>query len=140
NRSRLHPRHTRFLLARRDRRRGREGNAANLQLRHRHDRRGCRRECPGCYRRSVRRGRDRGAARPDGVAFGRWAWCHLPGHACPMTSVESHSRKRVVVFISGGGSNMLTLAKACAAPEWPAEITCVISDKASAGGLAKAEA
>lgn len=57
-----------------------------------------------------------------------------------MTSVESHSRKRVVVFISGGGSNMLTLAKACAAPEWPAEITCVISDKASAGGLAKADA
>lgn len=56
-----------------------------------------------------------------------------------MTPGESHSRKRVVVFISGGGSNMLTLAKACEAPEWPAEITCVISDKASAGGLAKAE-
>lgn len=49
-------------------------------------------------------------------------------------------RKRVVVFISGGGSNMLTLAKACEASDWPAEIACVISDKASAGGLAKAEA
>ena len=50
------------------------------------------------------------------------------------------SRKRVVVFISGSGSNMLTLAKACEAADWPAEIACVVSDKASAGGLAKAEA
>lgn len=48
-------------------------------------------------------------------------------------------RKRVAVFISGGGSNMLTLAKACQAQDWPAEIACVISDKTSAGGLAKAE-
>lgn len=46
-------------------------------------------------------------------------------------------RKRVAVFISGGGSNMLSLAKACQAQDWPAEIACVISDKASAGGLAK---
>jgi phosphoribosylglycinamide formyltransferase 1 len=49
-------------------------------------------------------------------------------------------RKRVVVFISGGGSNMLTLAKACEAEDWPAEIACVISDKPNAGGLAKAQA
>lgn len=49
-------------------------------------------------------------------------------------------RKRVAVFISGGGSNMLSLADACAAPDFPAEIVAVISDKASAGGLAKAEA
>ncbi|MCF6370566.1 phosphoribosylglycinamide formyltransferase [Rhizobium halophilum] len=49
-------------------------------------------------------------------------------------------RKRVAVFISGGGSNMLSLARACQVQDWPAEIACVISDKASAGGLAKAEA
>lgn len=49
-------------------------------------------------------------------------------------------RKRVVVFISGGGSNMVALAKACAAPDFPAEIVAVFSDKADAGGLAKAEA
>lgn len=49
-------------------------------------------------------------------------------------------RKRVAVFISGGGSNMLSLADACAAPDFPAEIVAVISDKASAGGLARAEA
>lgn len=50
------------------------------------------------------------------------------------------SRKRVVAFVSGGGSNMLALAKAAAAPDFPAEIVAVISDKAEAGGLAKAEA
>jgi len=47
-------------------------------------------------------------------------------------------RKRVVVFISGGGSNMVALADACAAPDFPAEIVAVISDKPTAGGLAKA--
>ncbi|MCP8895671.1 phosphoribosylglycinamide formyltransferase [Shinella daejeonensis] len=50
------------------------------------------------------------------------------------------ARKRVVVFISGGGSNMLTLAGAAAAPDYPAEIVAVFSDRADAGGLAKAEA
>lgn len=49
-------------------------------------------------------------------------------------------KKRVVAFISGGGSNMLALAKACQAPEYPAEIVAVISDKPSAGGLDKAKA
>jgi len=52
----------------------------------------------------------------------------------------SGARKRVVAFISGGGSNMLALAKACATPDFPAEIVAVFSDKAEAGGLAKAEA
>ncbi|UHS60939.1 phosphoribosylglycinamide formyltransferase [Agrobacterium vaccinii] len=49
------------------------------------------------------------------------------------------ARKRVVVFISGSGSNMMALAQACQAQDFPAEIACVISDKASAGGLAKAQ-
>ncbi|MQW90639.1 phosphoribosylglycinamide formyltransferase [Sinorhizobium saheli] len=49
-------------------------------------------------------------------------------------------RKKVVVFISGGGSNMVALAKAAAAPDFPAEIIAVISDKANAGGLDKARA
>ena len=52
----------------------------------------------------------------------------------------SARRKRVVAFISGGGSNMLALAKAAADPAYPAEIVAVFSDKADAGGLAKAEA
>lgn len=52
----------------------------------------------------------------------------------------SNARKRVAVLISGGGSNMLALAKAAAAADFPAEIVGVISDKADAGGLAKAQA
>ncbi len=57
-----------------------------------------------------------------------------------MTSAAAPVRKRVAVFISGGGSNMISLADACAAQDFPAEIVAVISDKASAGGLAKAKA
>ena len=49
-------------------------------------------------------------------------------------------RKRVVVFISGSGSNMEKLAEACTAPDYPAEIVAVISDKPDAGGLQKAKA
>lgn len=55
-------------------------------------------------------------------------------------TAASTTRKRVAVFISGGGSNMLALADACAAPGFPAEIVAVFSDRAAAGGLAKAEA
>ncbi|WP_077961735.1 phosphoribosylglycinamide formyltransferase [Ensifer adhaerens] len=57
-----------------------------------------------------------------------------------MTTGVPTGRKRVVVFISGGGSNMLALAKAAAEPDFPAEIVAVIADKADAGGLAKAAA
>jgi phosphoribosylglycinamide formyltransferase-1 len=58
-----------------------------------------------------------------------------------MTSAATVSgRKRVVVFISGGGSNMVSLADACASENFPAEIVAVISDKPDAGGLAKAAA
>lgn len=52
----------------------------------------------------------------------------------------SARRQRVVAFISGGGSNMLALAKACEAADYPAEIVAVFSDKPEAGGLAKAQA
>jgi len=53
-------------------------------------------------------------------------------------SVEA--RKRVVIFISGGGSNMQALIEACAAPGFAAEVVGVISDRASAGGVEKARA
>jgi phosphoribosylglycinamide formyltransferase-1 len=55
-------------------------------------------------------------------------------------SVSADRKKRVVVFISGGGSNMVSLAKAAGAPDFPAEIIAVIADKADAGGLDKAAA
>jgi phosphoribosylglycinamide formyltransferase 1 len=57
-----------------------------------------------------------------------------------MNDTVKAARKRVVVFISGGGSNMLALAKAASEPDFPAEIVAVISDKADAGGLTKAAA
>jgi phosphoribosylglycinamide formyltransferase 1 len=50
------------------------------------------------------------------------------------------AKKRVVIFISSSGSNMVALARAAQAPDFPAEVIAVISDKADAGGLAKAEA
>lgn len=49
------------------------------------------------------------------------------------------SRKRVVVFISGGGSNMEALIRAAQTPDFPADIVSVFSDKLDAGGLAKAQ-
>ncbi len=52
----------------------------------------------------------------------------------------STPRKRAVVFISGSGSNMMALVAAAKAADFPAEIVGVVSDKADAGGLAKAAA
>lgn len=52
----------------------------------------------------------------------------------------SAARRRVVIFISGSGSNMVALAHAAEAADFPAEIVGVISDKREAGGLAKAAA
>ena len=47
-------------------------------------------------------------------------------------------RLRVGVLISGRGSNLQALLDACAAPDFPAEIVCVLSNKADAAGLARA--
>lgn len=52
----------------------------------------------------------------------------------------SQTKKRIAVFISGGGSNMLSLAKACESADFPAEIIGVFSDKPDASGLEKAKA
>ena len=49
-------------------------------------------------------------------------------------------RKRVAILISGRGSNMAALIGAARAQDFPAEIVVVISNKAAAGGLAKASA
>jgi phosphoribosylglycinamide formyltransferase-1 len=45
---------------------------------------------------------------------------------------------RLVVLISGRGSNMLALARACRAGEIAAQLVAVIADRAAAGGLAAA--
>jgi phosphoribosylglycinamide formyltransferase-1 len=47
-------------------------------------------------------------------------------------------RARVAILISGRGSNMAALIEAARAPEYPAEIALVLSNKRDAGGLARA--
>ena len=49
-------------------------------------------------------------------------------------------KRRVAILISGRGSNMAALIDAAKAPDFPAEIVVVISNRADAGGLAKAAA
>lgn len=48
-------------------------------------------------------------------------------------------RTRIGVLISGSGSNLQALIDACAAPDFPAEIVLVISNKAEAYGLQRAQ-
>lgn len=47
---------------------------------------------------------------------------------------------RLGCLISGRGSNLQALIDACAAPDFPAEIALVLSNKADAEGLARAKA
>jgi phosphoribosylglycinamide formyltransferase 1 len=49
-------------------------------------------------------------------------------------------KRRVAILISGRGSNMVALIQAAAAPDFPAEIALVISNRADAIGLEKAKA
>jgi len=42
---------------------------------------------------------------------------------------------KVAILISGRGSNMRALIEACRQPDMPAEVVCVLSDRADAAGL-----
>jgi len=53
---------------------------------------------------------------------------------------NSPATKRIAILISGRGSNMAALIEAAKAPDFPAEIVAVISNRADAGGLEKAAA
>ena len=50
------------------------------------------------------------------------------------------ARRRSAILISGRGSNMAALIEAARAPDFPAEIVLVLSNKGDAGGLALARA
>ena len=60
-------------------------------------------------------------ARQGESSGGRWL------HLRPM--------KNIVILISGRGSNMEAMVKACAAEGWPARIAAVISNRPDAAGL-----
>ena len=48
--------------------------------------------------------------------------------------------KRIVILISGRGSNMEAIVQHCAEEGWPAEVVAVVANKPTAGGLAWAAA
>jgi phosphoribosylglycinamide formyltransferase-1 len=43
--------------------------------------------------------------------------------------------KRIVILLSGRGSNMQAVVERCAAEGWPAQVVGVVSNRADAGGL-----
>ena len=48
--------------------------------------------------------------------------------------------KRIVILISGRGSNMEAIVNACTAEGWPAQVAAVVSNRPDAAGLAFAQA
>ncbi|MFC0408501.1 phosphoribosylglycinamide formyltransferase [Roseomonas elaeocarpi] len=60
--------------------------------------------------------------------------------AAPGALPRDGGRPRVAVLISGRGSNMVALLEAATDPGYPAEIALVLSNRADAAGLARAEA
>ena len=57
-----------------------------------------------------------------------------------MEKLKAVAKLKLGVLISGRGSNLQALIDATADPDYPAEIVLVISNKAAAGGLARAHA
>src|SRR5689334_9577647 len=45
---------------------------------------------------------------------------------------------RLAILISGGGSNMVAIARACASGQIPAQVAVVVSDQITAGGIERA--
>ncbi|GJD96529.1 phosphoribosylglycinamide formyltransferase [Methylobacterium iners] len=54
--------------------------------------------------------------------------------------MTTRKKTRVAILISGRGSNMIALIEAARAPDYPAEIVLVLSNRPEAGGLAYAAA
>lgn len=51
----------------------------------------------------------------------------------------SENKLKLAVFISGGGTNLQALIDACKKPDFPAEITIVVSNTPNAYGLVRAQ-
>ncbi len=55
-----------------------------------------------------------------------------------MTTTKDSTKKRIVVLISGGGTNLQAIIDACKLGEIPADVVAVISNKANVYGLERA--
>ena len=44
--------------------------------------------------------------------------------------------KRIVILISGRGSNMEAIVRCCSEQQWPAQVVAVVSNRPDAAGLA----
>ena len=64
---------------------------------------------------------------------GRTTTFRRSGHS--RQHLQSLAMLKIAVLISGRGSNLKSLIDACATPGFPAQITCVIANKADARGL-----
>ena len=64
----------------------------------------------------------------------RGGWTRFPLEFLILPEISSIKR-RLVILISGRGSNMQALAEACRDEGWPAEIAAVIASRPDAGGL-----
>jgi phosphoribosylglycinamide formyltransferase 1 len=61
-------------------------------------------------------------------------------HLRPLGSAHRMQRmKRIVILISGRGSNMQAIVRSCAEQRWPAQVVAVLANRADAAGLSFAE-
>ena len=54
--------------------------------------------------------------------------------------MQSPAHKRIVILISGRGSNMEAIVQRCAEQRWPAQVVAVLANRADAAGLVFAAA
>ncbi len=57
-----------------------------------------------------------------------------------MSDIAQPARRRLVILVSGRGSNMQSLVQACARENWPADVVAVVANRPEAAGLAWAQA
>jgi phosphoribosylglycinamide formyltransferase 1 len=68
------------------------------------------------------------------------AQSRIPKYRNGSPAGDQMPKKRVAILISGRGSNMVALIDAAKAPDYPAEIALVLSNRPDAAGLARASA
>ena len=54
-------------------------------------------------------------------------------------NLPAHDPKRIVILISGRGSNMQAIVRRCTEQRWPAQVVAVLADRPTTAGLAFAQ-